>query len=84
MMGPLQIVGFLGAMLILLAYVGHQIKRMDPDAPLYNVLNALGAAVLTYVAFHPFQIGFVVLEGTWTIVSIVALAKALTRKTISG
>jgi len=73
----LQIVGFVGALLILFAYVAHQWRRIDPDAPLYNLLNAVGAGILTYVAFHPFQTGFVVLEGTWTVVSVLALAKSL-------
>ena len=78
-MDPLQFLGFVGAMLILAAYVAHQLKRIDPAAPLYNLLNAVGAGILAYVAFHPFQIGFVVLEGTWTVVSLVALARSLSR-----
>jgi hypothetical protein len=85
-MDALQIGGFVGAMLILFAYVAHQLKKIDPDAPLYNALNACGAAVLTYIAFHPFQVGFVILEGTWTLVSIAALFKALqrARKSVVG
>jgi hypothetical protein len=85
-MDSLQIAGFVGAMLILFAYVSHQLKKIDPEAPLYNALNACGAAVLTYIAFHPFQAGFVILEGTWTLVSIAAFFKALqrTRKPVTG
>ena len=73
----LQITGFFGAMLILIAYIAHQTKRMDSNGPLYNMMNALGAGILAYVALHPFQIGFLVLEGTWTVVSLVALVRAL-------
>ncbi|MBI2681918.1 MAG: hypothetical protein HYX26_01645 [Acidobacteriales bacterium] len=75
----MQLIGFIGAMLILVAYVSHQLKRMDPDKPAYNLINAIGAAILTYVALSPFQLGFVVLEGTWTVVSLAALYKAMTR-----
>jgi hypothetical protein len=75
-MDLLQIAGFVGALLILFAYIAHQWKRLDPRAPLYNLLNALGAGILTYVAFHPFQAGFVLLEGTWTVVSVFALYKS--------
>ena len=32
-----------------------------------------GVGILAYIAFHPFQIGFVVLEVTWTLISIYAL-----------
>jgi hypothetical protein len=70
-----------GALLILIAYIGHQMKWMDSEKPLYNVLNTFGAAILAYVAFEPLQVGFVVLEGTWTVVSIYALYKTLSRRT---
>jgi len=68
-----QIASFLGALLILFAYGGHQLKWIDARRPLYNVLNAVGSAILAYIAFHPFQVGFVVLEVTWTLISIYAL-----------
>jgi len=72
----LQIVSFCGAMMILVAYVGHQLKRMDSRSALYNLLNAAGSAILVYVALRPFQAGFVVLEGVWTLVSLWALFAA--------
>jgi hypothetical protein len=75
----MQIVGFTGAMLILIAYIAHQTRRMDATRPAYNLINAVGAAILTYVALDPFQLGFVVLEGTWTLVSLAALVKAMSR-----
>jgi len=39
-------------------------------------LNAAGSAILAYIAFHPFQIGFVVLEITWAAISVYALVRA--------
>jgi hypothetical protein len=74
----MQIIGFIGAMLILVAYVSLQFKRMSADSALYNVLNAVGSAILVYVALRPFQVGFVVLEGVWAIVSVVALVRGMT------
>ncbi len=67
-----QTVSFAAAMLILVAYVGHQMNWMDSRKAAYNILNAVGSAILAYIAFHPFQLGFVVLEGVWTVVSIYA------------
>jgi hypothetical protein len=79
----IQILSSIGAVLILIAYIGHQLKWswMSSDKPLYNLLNTIGAAILAYVAFKPLQVGFVVLEGTWTIISIYALYKTLSRRT---
>ena len=71
-----QVASFAGALVILVAYAGHQLKWMDSRKAAYNLLNAAGSAVLAYVAFHPFQIGFVVLEVTWTLISIYALFRA--------
>lgn len=77
----IQVLSSIGAVLILIAYIGHQMKWMSSDRPLYNLLNTFGAAILAYVAFEPLQVGFVVLEGTWTVVSIYALYKTLSRRT---
>lgn len=70
-----QIASFAGALLILVAYVGHQMSWMDSRKAGYNLLNAAGSAILAYIAFHPFQVGFVVLEVTWVLISLYALAR---------
>ena len=68
-----QITSFAGALLILVAYGGHQMKWIDARKPAYNILNAVGSAILAYIAFRPFQIGFVVLEVSWALLSVYAL-----------
>jgi hypothetical protein len=70
-----QSASFVGAMLILVAYAGHQMGWMNPRRAAYNILNATGSAILGYIAFHPFQVGFVILEVTWTLISIYALLR---------
>jgi uncharacterized membrane protein len=71
-----QAFSFVGAMLILVAYIGQQLKWMDSGKAAYNILNIVGSAILVYTAFHPFQLGFVVLEGAWVVVSIYALTRS--------
>jgi hypothetical protein len=70
-----QAASFTGALLILVAYVGQQWEWIDSRKAAYNILNTVGSAILAYIAFHPFQLGFVVLEVTWALVSIYALLK---------
>jgi len=70
-----QLISFLGALLILIAYVGHQMAWINSRHPTYNILNAAGSAILFWIALHPFQIGFLFLEGVWTLVSLVALVR---------
>jgi hypothetical protein len=70
-----QLASFLGALLVLVAYAGHQLKWIDARKPVYNALNAVGSAILAWIAFHPFQVGFVVLELTWAAISLYGLLR---------
>jgi len=76
-----QIASSFGALLILIAYIGHQFHWMDSGKPLYNILNAVGSGVLAWLAFRPFQLGFFILETVWALVSIYALTKSMQRST---
>jgi hypothetical protein len=78
----IQIISSFGAFCCLLGYVGHQLRWMDANKVFYNVLNIVGAGVLAVIAFHPFQVGFFVMESVWTIVSLFILIKSLRRKNI--
>ena len=69
----LQIISFIGALLILIAYAGHQMKWMNSGGAWYNILNFFGSSLLGYVAFFPFKIGFVILEVAWALISLWAL-----------
>lgn len=70
-----QVLSFIGALLILIAYVGHQLKWMDSRSAAYNLLNVAGSGILAWIALHPFQIGFVVLEFVWAAVSLYAFLR---------
>lgn len=67
-----------GALLILVAYAGHQLRWIEARKPLYNILNGVGSAILGFYAFWPrMQAGFIVLEVMWTVISIYALVRAV-------
>lgn len=70
-----QALSFLGAALILIAYAGHQMNWMNSRKAAYNLFNAIGSGVLAYIAFRPFQLGFVVLEVTWSLLSFYAFLR---------
>jgi hypothetical protein len=72
---PMQLFSFAGALMILIAYAGHQFGKMNPRSIAYNLLNAVGSAILGYVALFPFKLGFVILEFAWVIISIWAMTR---------
>jgi hypothetical protein len=65
-----QLVQIVGALLILVAFAAAQFGAMDPRSRSYLVLNLLGSLVLTVLAWHERQWGFLLLESVWAVVSL--------------
>lgn len=64
-----------GSLLVLVPFVLVQLRRMDPATTAYGVLNLLGSGILAADALHGSQWGFLLLEGTWAIVSAYGLIR---------
>jgi len=70
-----SLVQIAGSLLILVPFVLVQLGRMRPDTTVYAVLNLVGSATLAVDALHGRQWGFLLLEGTWAVVSAYALLR---------
>lgn len=77
-----QIISLIGAFIVLTAYAGHQLKwkLFNPDNYTYNIFNSISSLLLVYVAFKPFQAGFIIMEGTWGAISIYTLVRVYKNK----
>lgn len=71
-----QLVQIAGALLILTAFAAAQFGALDQRSRAYLLLNLVGAAVLTVLAWREEQWGFVLLESVWTAVSAWGLLKS--------
>jgi hypothetical protein len=71
----MQVVSLVGAAIILGAYGLLQAGRLERVDASFNLANAIGAALLTAVAIHDLRWGFIVLEGAWTLLSLVGLRR---------
>ena len=68
-----QVVQIIAGGLVVAAFAGLQLKRLDPYRLPYLVLNLIGTAVLTVVALRGRQLGFVLTNGVWACVSLQGL-----------
>ncbi|MEV1286961.1 hypothetical protein [Micromonospora sp. NPDC049679] len=76
----LDFIEIIGALFVLAAFAATQLRRMDPHATSYLVLNVIGAGTLAGIAVTQRSWGFLLLEGTWAIVSLVALISPARRR----
>lgn len=65
----LQAISVVGALLVLAAFAANQLGRTDASSLRYQVTNLAGSAILTVVAVIEAQWGFILLEGTWALLS---------------
>jgi hypothetical protein len=66
----LQAISVVGALLILLAFAANQLGRIDTSNLSYQIANFVGSGILTIIAVIEAQYGFILLEGTWALVSL--------------
>jgi len=76
-MSTTDIIGTVGVSLILIAYFLNIFNLIKKDGILFYVLNIIGGAIACFSSYLIRFWPFVVLEGTWSIISVVALLKSI-------
>src|SRR5262245_49354138 len=72
-MNPVMVLEIGGSLLVLAAFAASQLRRLTADSVPYLTLNLVGSAVLAGVALSHRSWGFLLLEGTWAVLSAAAL-----------
>ncbi len=75
MWSSVQLVSVLGSLLVLVAYVASQFGWLNAERPAYAFANIVGSGLLAVVATLEAQWGFLLLEGAWASVSLVAVVR---------
>jgi hypothetical protein len=68
-------IGTAGVGLILLAYFASTFNFISGKSKLFFLLNTIGAGLACYASYLINYWPFVILEGTWMLVSLVGLIK---------
>lgn len=72
-----DIIGSAGVGLILVAYFLGTEKLLKTDGKLYFVLNIIGSGLAAWASLLIGYWPFVILEGTWLLVSLYGLMRAM-------
>ncbi len=72
-----DIIGTIGVGTILIAYFLNMFSLIKKEGVLFYVMNIVGASIACFasvlISFWP----FIILEGTWAIVSVIGLMKSI-------
>ena len=74
-----DVLGNVGVVTILGTYLALQMERLDARAPLYSILNGVGAGLITLSLCFDFNLSAFVVEVAWVAVSLYGLVRALRR-----
>ena len=72
-----DIIGAIGVGLILLAYFCNTFGLFKNNSKFFFALNIVGAGLACYASWLINYLPFVILEGTWFLVSLIGLLKVL-------
>lgn len=71
-----ELIGSVGVSLLLIAFTLNLLKKLETNSSVYLVLNIVGAGLACLssylIAFWP----FVILEGVWTLSSLLILIRS--------
>ena len=72
-----DLVGSIGVAMLLGAFALNLLGHMARESVAYALLNIVGAGLATIASWLITYWPFIILEGTWCIVSLIALQRAL-------
>ncbi|WP_410788157.1 CBU_0592 family membrane protein [Kribbella sp. C-35] len=79
-MHAIDVVEIVGALTILVAFAAAQTGKLHQRTITYQLLNLLGSGVLATIAAVHQSWGFLLLEGSWAVISLLGLLNLLRRE----
>jgi hypothetical protein len=75
-----DLAGFLGVLLIIVAYLLLQLDKLPSSAPSFSLLNAAGALLIIVSLLFDFNFSAFLMEVFWFLISLLGLSRALTSR----
>jgi hypothetical protein len=71
-----DIIGIIGVLIIVVAYILMQVDRMNPKGFSFSLLNTLGAIMILISLFYSWNLASFVMEAIWFTLSLYGTLKA--------
>jgi len=78
-----DVAGFIGVLLIIVAYLLLQLNTLPSPSPSYSLLNAAGALLIIFSLIFKFNLSAFIVEAFWFLISLFGLTKSLSAKKAS-
>lgn len=72
-----DLVGFIGVLLIVIAYLLLQLNKLPSSSPTYSLLNAVGALLVIVSLLFVFNLSAFLMEAFWFLISLLGLTRSL-------
>jgi paired small multidrug resistance pump len=72
-----DLAGFIGVLLIVVAYLLLQLDKLPSSSPTYSLLNAGGALLIIVSLIFAFNLSAFIVEVFWFLISLLGLWRAL-------
>lgn len=70
-----DLIGILGVIIIIIAYILLQLEKMDPKGLSFSLLNTIGAFFIIVSLVYDWNLASFIMEFTWMIVSFYGIWK---------
>jgi hypothetical protein len=72
-----DLAGFIGVLLIIVAYLLLQLEKLPSSSPRYSLLNAAGALLIIVSLVFKFNLSAFIVEVFWFLISVLGLWRSL-------
>ena len=72
-----DLTGFIGVLLIIVAYLLLQLDKLPSSSPRYSLLNAGGALLIIVSLIFAFNLSAFIVEAFWFLISLLGLWRSL-------
>ncbi|HEY2962111.1 MAG TPA: hypothetical protein VGJ37_06815 [Pyrinomonadaceae bacterium] len=82
--GLLDLVGNIGVVLLMIAYLMLQLNKLRSDELAYSLLNAIGASLIVISLLVNFNLSALLMEVFWVLISFIGIYRYFRLKTLKS